>query len=314
MSENKKIAYIFPGQGAQYVGMGKDLYDKYAVAKQIFDKADKVLGFALTKLCFEGPIEELTKSAVCQPAILTHSIAAYQVLKTQLKDISPAACAGLSLGEYSALVASGSLKFEDAVSLVNKRGRFMDEASAQHPGTLSCILGLDIDKAEQVCSQSGTEIANLNCPGQIVVSGSNEAIKKAAELAQHAGAKRVIPLGVSGPFHSSLMQSAADKLRKELENVSIEQPIASFIPNVTADYEHDPQNITTLLTKQVASTTYWQKTIEILKNDGITIFIEMGPGKVLRGLLGRIDKQLEVFNLDNCSDFDKLDSFAGLVH
>jgi len=308
MCDNKKIAYIFPGQGSQYVGMGKDLYDNFPQAKAVFDKANAVLGFDLAKLCFEGPIEELTKSAVCQPAVLTHSIAVYEVLKTSCscKEKVPAACAGLSLGEYSALVACGGLKFEDAVSLVHKRGKFMDQASAENPGTLACILGVDLDQTKNICEQANVEIANLNCPGQIVISGSLEAMKKAGELAKTAGAKRVIPLGVSGPFHSSLMLSAANKLKIELENISVNKPEVLFIPNVTAAYENDPVQISELLTKQVASTTYWEKSIEVLRKEGISNFIEMGPGKVLRGLLQRIDRDLEVLNLDKSSDFDKL--------
>ncbi len=308
MCDNKKIAYIFPGQGAQYVGMGKDLYDNFPQAKAVFDKANQVLGFDLAKICFEGPIEELTKSAVCQPAVLTHSIAAYEVLKASCgcKEKVPTACAGLSLGEYSALVACGSLKFEDAVSLVHKRGKFMDQASKENPGTLSCILGIDIEQAEKICKEANVEIANLNCPGQIVISGGFQAMKKAEELAKDAGAKRVIPLGVSGPFHSSLMLLAADKLKTELENVQVNKPEVLFIPNVTAVYESDPEKISQLLTKQVASTTFWEKSIGVLQKDDISSFIEIGPGKVLRGLLQRIDRGLEVLNLDKSSDFDKL--------
>lgn len=307
MCDCKKTAYIFPGQGAQYVGMGKDLYDNFSQAKDIFDQANQVLGFDLAKICFEGPIEELTKSAICQPAILTHSIAAYKIFSTlcAANKMMPAACAGLSLGEYSALVACGSLNFEDAVGLVHKRGRFMDQASEENPGTLSCILGIDLSQAEKICQESSAEVANLNCPGQIVISGSFAAIKKAEELAKAAGAKRVIPLGVSGPFHSSLMRSAADKLKKELENIQINQPNVRFIPNVTASYTEDPKQIGQLLTEQVANTTFWEKSIEVLKKDGIVNFIEMGPGKVLRGLLQRIDKELNVINLDKNDDFKK---------
>jgi [acyl-carrier-protein] S-malonyltransferase len=306
MNACKRFAYIFPGQGAQYVGMGKDLYNSFPQAKAIFYQANQALGFDLAKICFEGPIEELTKSAVCQPAILTHSIAALEALKSICGCMVPVACAGLSLGEYSALVACGSLKFIDGVRLVHKRGQFMDQASLDNPGTLACILGIDLEQAKQVCAESSTEIANLNCPGQIVISGSLEAIKKAEELSKAAGAKRVIPLGVSGPFHSSLMRSAADKLKKELKNIQISKPNTLFIPNVTANYVNDPVKIADLLTEQVANTTYWEKSIEILKKDSIVNFIEMGPGKVLRGLLQRIDKELNVLNLDKADDFAKI--------
>ena len=186
MSEEKKIGFIFPGQGAQYEGMGKELCDKFDVARKIFDQANEVLGFDLADICFEGPIEKLTKSAVCQPAILTLSIAALEVFKSQKPEIVPAACAGLSLGEYSALVACGSVKFEDAVRLVNKRGQYMDEASEQNPGTMTCILGLELEAADDICQKAGSEIANLNCPGQIVVSGPKDAIDKTNELAKEA--------------------------------------------------------------------------------------------------------------------------------
>ncbi|MBU1086063.1 MAG: ACP S-malonyltransferase [Candidatus Omnitrophica bacterium] len=313
MGNSKKTAYIFPGQGAQYVGMGKDLYDNFPQAKAVFEQANQVLGFDLARICFEGPINDLTKSAVCQPAILTHSIAVYQILKTVCagKSIALDACAGLSLGEYSALVACGSLKFSDAVSLVHKRGQFMDQASLENPGTLACILGIDLEQAKKICEQANVEIANLNCPGQIVISGSFSAMKQAEELAKAAGAKRVIALGVSGPFHSSLMQSAADKLKIELKNVLISKPNVLFIPNVTAAYENDPEQIGQLLTKQVSSTTFWEKSIEVLQKDGINNFIEIGPGKVLRGLLQRINKELNVLNLDKSSDFDVIAGACG---
>ncbi|MBU4305347.1 MAG: ACP S-malonyltransferase [Candidatus Omnitrophica bacterium] len=301
----KRSALIFPGQGAQYVGMGKELCAESAVARAVFERANAELGFDLAAICFEGPAQQFTQSAVCQPAILTLSIAAYSVLKNEFAELLGAlsACAGLSLGEYSALVACGSLCFEDAVRLVHKRGQFMDEASAENPGTMACILGLDLEKAESVCADTAAEIANLNCPGQIVISGTHDSIAKASELAQKAGAKRVIPLDVSGPFHSSLMLPAAEKLSMELEKVTLQKPVIPFIPNVTADFLDDEKLIKELLTKQVSHTTYWEKSIINMKDSGIELFYELGPGKVLRGLLQRIDLNLQVVNLEKSADF-----------
>ncbi|MFH1459307.1 MAG: ACP S-malonyltransferase [Candidatus Omnitrophota bacterium] len=304
----EKIAFIFPGQGAQYVGMGKDLYQKFESAKTIFEKSNECLGFDLKSICFEGPQEELTQSAICQPAILTLSIAVLEVLKDkeEFQALIPYACAGLSLGEYAALVACESLKFEDAVRLVHKRGQFMDTASKENPGTMSCILGLDITKTKEICQKTKAEIANLNCPGQIVLSGSVQAIAQANTLANEQGAKRVIPLDVSGPFHSSLMSSAAASLKKELDNVEISKPKVMFIPNVTAQETDGPEQIRQLLTQQVASTTYWEKSIGNLRNHNINTYLELGPGKVLKGLLQRIDRSLEVINLQKTADFDIL--------
>jgi [acyl-carrier-protein] S-malonyltransferase len=309
----KKRAYIFPGQGAQYVGMGRELYENAPQAKAVFDKADAVLGFSLSKLCFEGPIEKLTQSAVCQPAILTLSIAAFEVIKHEplLKTCLPAACAGLSLGEYSALVAGGSLRFEDAVLLVHKRGQFMDEASRNTPGAMVCVIGIGLETAQAIAQTSGAEIANLNCPGQIVFSGTHRVLAEAGELAQQSGAKRVIQLDVNGPFHSSLMLPAAEKLGVELAKISIKKPDTLFVPNVTAEYVSDPEQIKELLIKQVAKTTYWEKSVLVLQNSGFAEFWEVGPGKVLRGLLQRIDKQLVVANIEKWADVVQLKENRG---
>ncbi len=311
--DKSKIAYIFPGQGAQYVGMAKELCGQFKSADRIFDNANQVLGFDLKKLCFEGPIEKLTASAFCQPAIFTHSIAAWEVLKSDFADLNimPCACAGLSLGEYSALVACGAIDFADALRLVHKRGIFMDEASNINPGAMSCILGLDIEKTQNIAKAAKVGIANLNCPGQIVISGTREGIVKANDMAQQAGATRVISLDVSGPFHSFLMRPAADKLKQALEKVHVSKPAISFIPNVTAEFLTDEGMIKELLTRQVSHTTYWQKSIITLMEQGITDYFEFGPGRVLRGLLGRIDRGLKVFNLEKPDNFLKLNEELG---
>jgi len=310
---DKKIGYIFPGQGAQYIGMGQDLYQEFDRAKQIFDRANEVLGLDLAKICFSGPQEKFNKSAICQPAILTFSVAAYEVLNSNFKQIGlkPSACAGLSLGEYAALVACGSLQFEDALRLVHKRGQFMDEASSSNPGTMSCILGLEPDVVKTICQKAQVEIANLNCPGQVVISGSHTNIQKANDLAKNMGAKRVIGLSVSGPFHCSLMAQAAQRLTTELEGVNISSPQIKFCPNVTAEYVREPSQIKELLIKQVAHTTFWQDCVLKMKNDGITIYLEIGPGKVLRGLLQRIDQGLTVINLEKVADFLNLEQKLG---
>ncbi|MCG2711828.1 MAG: ACP S-malonyltransferase [Candidatus Omnitrophica bacterium] len=311
--DKSKIAFIFPGQGAQYVGMAKELCEHFKSADNVFEKANHVLGFDLKALCFDGPMEKLTVSAFCQPAILTHSIAAWEVLKNDFTDlnVAPCACAGLSLGEYSALAACGAINFEDALRLVHKRGIFMDEASRENPGAMSCILGLDLEKTQDLAKESGVQIANLNCPGQIVVSGTKESISCFNEMAQQAKAKRVISLDVSGPFHCSLMNPAVEKLKGILEDVPVFKPAVPFIPNVTGEFLTDVGMIKELLTKQVSHTTYWQKSIETLMKEGITGYFEFGPGKILRGLLGRIDRRLKVINLINPDDFSKLKEELG---
>ncbi len=293
--------------------MGKELYEQFEIARCIFRKANEILGFDLDKICFEGPKDELTKSAICQPAILTLSIAAYEVWQKDFKanGLSLAGCAGLSLGEYSALVACGSLQFEDAVKLVNKRGEFMDEASRENPGTMSCILGLELEKAKRICQETNIEIANLNCPGQIVVSGKVSDISDASERAYAQGAKKVIKLQVNGPFHSSLMSSAAAKLELELENVLIKKPNQPFLSNITADYVDDEVQIKDLLIKQVANTTFWERLVLKMKESGITIYFEIGPGKILKGLLGRIDRDLVVINLEKGTESSNLEELLG---
>jgi len=309
----EKIAYIFPGQGAQYIGMAEDLCAEFPVADKIFEQANQILGFDLKSICFKGPLEKLTLSAFCQPAILTHSIAAYEVIKAEFadKNLKPYACAGLSLGEYSALVAAGVMKFEDALTLVHKRGTFMDEASRANPGTMACIIGLDLDKLQDIVKQSKAEIANLNSPGQIIISGTIESINKAKEIAQEHGAKRVIQLDVSGPFHSSLMNPAADKLGRELEDVKLNKPLSVFVPNVTAEILDDETRIKELLKIQVSSTTYWQKSINALAEQGVSTYLELGPGKVLKGLIQRINKNLEVISLGKVVDFTKVKEELG---
>ncbi|MFH0877970.1 MAG: ACP S-malonyltransferase [Candidatus Omnitrophota bacterium] len=298
-----KVAYLFPGQGAQYVGMAKDLCLASPQAKLIFDEADRVLGFSLSKLCFEGPFEELTKTENCQPAVVTASIAALEAWKAISPRLTPPSyVAGLSLGEYSALVAAGVLRFNDAVRLVRKRGEFMEAAAAKNPGGMLCILGLGPDAVRVICQATGCEIANLNCPGQVVVSGSKENLCKASEAASAKGAKRSIALDVSGAFHSSLMDEAAARLKDEIEQVKFGAASCPLISNVDAKPQTDPGVIKSNLIKQVNSTTFWEASMSYLLKEGVGDFFEIGPGSVLKGLFKKINAQVTVATIGKWSD------------
>lgn len=300
---NKKV-FIFPGQGAQYVGMGKDISDSFKSARNIFKKADNVLGYNLSKICFEGPLNKLSSTEISQPAILTVSIACLYALKeVGFKDKADF-YAGLSLGEYSALVASGAIDFEEAVKLVAERGKFMHKASLKNPGKMACILGLSIKEIESIASASRTEIANINCPHQVVISGKEENIKMAKKIAEEKGAKRVIILNISGPFHSQLMDEASLMLASRLEKTEIKKPQGKVIFNVTAKEEDSIKKIGENLAYQVNHTTYWQRSIEYISDKGDYIFFEIGPSQVLKGLLKRINPQLKVYNVGRLEDIE----------
>ena len=302
-----KIAFVFPGQGSQYVGMGKDLYENSAIARRIFEEANDVLGYDLKKMCFEGPEDELKITYNTQPAILVVSTACWSMLKE--RGISPAAVAGHSLGEYSALVAAGALSFAKALELVRKRGRFMWECAPSSAG-MAAILGLTGDLVQKACDESSpvgvVEIANFNCPGQIVIAGEESALQKAMELCKDHGAKRVLPLQVSGPFHSSLMSEAANKLAVELRQVEISQPACPLISNVTADAAESPEEIRKLLEKQVDSSVRWEESIIKLSSMGIEGYVEVGPGKVLTGLGKKIIKDGKFFNVEDIESLEKI--------
>ena len=303
----KKIAFLFAGQGAQYVGMGKDLYDSFPESKAVFDKADQVLGFSLSKLCFQGPQEALTQTKNCQPAVLTMSIAALAAFKLAFSSSLSAISymAGLSLGEYSALVAAEAISFEDAVCLVRRRGEFMEEAAQNKPGRMLSIIGLGLDKVKEICSQANTEVANINCPGQIVISGGIKEIKEAGSLAQDYGAKRIVALEVSGAFHSSFMKEASDKLASELEKIKINPPKIPIVSNVTAKPVTKAEEIKDNLIKQVACSVLWDDSIKFILSKNVTTFFEFGPGKVLKGLMRRIDEKAEVINIEKKEDIQK---------
>jgi len=299
-----EIAYIFPGQGAQFVGMGKDLYDNFPAAKEVFEKANLTLKIDIKKLCFEGPGEELAATSNSQPAILTMSIAALRVFEmSSFKDrYVPKFSLGLSLGEYTSLVAAGCITFEDALVLVRKRGEFMEDASKKNTGKMACILGMDVKAVEELCKGFGCEIANLNCPGQVVISGKTNNIELLASLAKDKGAKRVLMLDVSGPFHSSLMTSARDKLKDYIDKVRFFAPKLNFVGNVDARMQTDPIKIKENLIKQVNSKTLWEESIKLVSSSGINTYLEMGPGQVLKGLLKKINPKLEVKNFGTVQD------------
>lgn len=292
-----KSAYMFPGQGSQYVGMGKALYNEQKIAKQTIDRADEILGFSLSKLMFEGPEEELTQTKNAQVAILVASVAALKVHLTQKSEYVPKFALGLSLGEYTALVAAESMLFADAIKIVRKRGEYMQEASKKYPGGMVSIIGLERELVEDIARESGAEIANLNSPGQVVIAGTNEALKKASEIAAQKGAKRTVSLKVSGAFHSTLMVEAGQKLAKDLEHIAIVPPAMPVISNVTASSESVPKDIKQNLIDQASTTTHWEDSILKISRHGIKTFLEIGPGTVLKGLLRRIDSSLTCLSI-----------------
>lgn len=300
MTESTKVAYVFPGQGAQSVGMGHDLYDNFASAKAIFDEADKVLGFPLSRMCFEGPEEELRLTINTQPAVVTVSFAclkAIQDMSEADKLPTPAYLAGHSLGEYTTLAATKVLDFSTTVYLARERGRLMHETGLSRPGGMAAIIGLDEASLTEICNQTGTRIANFNCPGQLVISGAQENLAKAVDLAKAKGASRAIPLQISGAFHSPLMQPAMEGLSKIIATLPFQNPTIPIIANVTAQPLTTADQVKAELTKQLCYGVQWQRSIEYMVDNGVSTFIEIGPGKVLTGLIKRINKNVKLLNV-----------------
>ena len=301
-------AFVFPGQGAQFVGMGKDLYENSALAKELFEKANDILGYRITDIMFNGTDEDLRQTKVTQPAVFLHSVISALCMGD---DFKPEMTAGHSLGEFSALVAAGALSFEDGLKLVYARAMAMQKACEAQPSTMAAIIALPDEKVEEICAQVSAEgevcvAANYNCPGQIVITGWKEDVEQAADALKEAGAKRVLPLNVSGPFHSSLLEQAGEELGKELEQVDFSDLQIPYVTNVTAEYVTDITKTKELLARQVASSVRWQQSMELLIADGVDTFVEIGPGRTLAGFLRKINRGVKVYNVGTWEDVDKV--------
>lgn len=303
-----KIAFVFPGQGAQYVGMGKDFYDQIPVSKEMFKLAGEMSGLDMEALCFEEN-ERIHITEYTQIAMMAAEIAMLKAVEE--KGVKPDVTAGLSLGEYGALAAAGVMSPADVFKVVRQRGLYMQEA-VPVGGAMTAVLGMDADKLEEICGkvQGQVSIANYNCPGQIVITGEEEAVATAAAMAGEAGAKRCIPLKVSGPFHSPLLVGAGEKLEPVLNDVNVQDITVPYIANVTADYVSDKEQVRGLLKQQVSSSVRWQQTVERMLADGVDTFIEIGPGKTLTGFLRKISKDAVAINIEKVEDLAKLDGLC----
>lgn len=303
-----KTAFVFPGQGAQYVGMGKDFYDNIPLCRDVFEKASESSGLDIPALCFQEN-DDINITEYTQIAMLAAEAAIYAAIKD--KGIVPDVTAGLSLGEYGALIVSGAMTMEEAFMVVRKRGIFMQEA-VPTGGAMTAVLGLDPASIEKICEDTASatggivSVANYNCPGQSVITGEKAAVDKAAEALGGAGAKRCIPLKVSGPFHSPMLKGAGDNLAGVLENVTIHDIAIPYLANVTADYVREPGSVKELLTKQVSSPVRWQQSVERMLADGVDTFVEIGPGKTLTGFMKKISREATCINIEKLEDLDKL--------
>lgn len=300
-----KIAIVFPGQGSQSIGMGKEFYDSSPIAKEIFVQADKILGFSLTNLCFSEPEDKLKQTINVQPALFTVGYIAYRLLGEQ--GINPVVVAGHSLGEYTALTAAGVFDFETGLKLVAERGKLMQSAGTDNPGSMAAVLGMTEPEILDVCKQAESAgyvgVANYNCPGQIVITGSVAGVAKAVDLITAQG-KKAIPLPVSGAFHSPLMESAANSLAALIQQQKFQKPQIAVVPNVTAEYTFDVESIKATLVKQMLSPVLWEASVRKMMQNGITCFVEAGIGKVLCGMIKRIDRQALILKVENISSLN----------
>jgi [acyl-carrier-protein] S-malonyltransferase len=307
------IAFVFPGQGSQYSGMGKALAEQFPVASQVFEESNDALGFDLAKLCFSGSAEELKLTANTQPAILATSVAALRVLQHEI-GLTAQYVAGHSLGEYSALVAAGALSLSDAIKIVRQRGTFMQEAVPVGVGSMAAIMGIDADELVKLCQEASDEKhvapANYNSPGQIVIAGHTQAVERALVLAKERGAKRALLLPVSAPFHSSLMAPAAERLAEVLAQVEINELALPVVSNVEATPYQESERVATLLVEQVCAPVLWAQSVEGMRGLGVETFVEIGPGKVLNGLIKRIDRKSMLYNMESVESLERLSSLV----
>ncbi|MCI5727109.1 MAG: ACP S-malonyltransferase [Clostridium sp.] len=305
-----KLAFVFPGQGAQYVNMAREFYEEFEESKMIFEKAQKVLDFDLIDLCFNENTR-INETEYTQAAMVTAEVAILEHIKTL--GVKPDVTAGLSLGEYTSLVACGAIDFEDAVKLVRIRGKLMQDSVPLGVGAMAAVMGMTADKIEEICALSNgkVSIANYNSPAQIVITGEAKALSDISEKLIENGAKKVVPLKVSGPFHSSLLIGAGEELYKHLVNVEITKPKYPYVSNVTADYVEDEKVIADLLKKQISSSVRWQQSVERMIENGVDTFIEIGPGKTLSSLIRRIDKNVKCINIEKVEDLSKLSEVIG---
>lgn len=302
---SKKVVLLFSGQGAQKVGMGRDLAEAYPQVKAKLDRADEVLGFKLTEAMFEGPIEELTRTSRCQPALYAHGLAVLEALKERVPGLEVAACAGLSLGEFTAHAAAGTFDFETGLKLVFQRGTFMEEACEERKGSMAALIGGEETAVRELAAESGVDVANLNAPGQIVLSGSVEGIQKAVAGAKDKGIRKAVELTVAGAYHSRLMKSAQDKLAAVLKDTDIQMPAVPVVSNFEADVVTSEVVIKNTLERQVTGSVRWSESMQLLLKEGHDLFLELGPGGVLAGLMGRIQKGVKVLSIDDMASLDK---------
>ena len=299
-----KTALLFAGQGAQVVGMGKDFAAEFPSAKAWFDRANVALGYDLAAICFRGPEAELTKTENAQPGIFLVSWVAFQLLKERVSPLKFEATAGLSLGEFTALTAAEAMNFEDGLRVVRQRGRFMQEACDVTRGGMAAVIGLEEGPTREVCAEAGVVLANLNCPGQLVISGEADRIAKACELAKTKGAKRAIPLPVAGAYHSPLMAGAQPKLQAELAKIGVSSPVVPVISNATALPYGRPSGVVSGLVEQVTASVLWERSMRVLLGQGFTRFIELGPGTALSGFMKRIDKTAQMLNVSDIASLE----------